>query len=195
MRVIAGKFRSRVLTAPAGTETRPTSDRLRETVFNILAARFGGGLNGLRVADLYAGTGAVGIEALSRGAVHCWFGETGSAALKSLKTNLTTLKIAPGEATVETGGAKAVLGKMGAVDFIYLDPPYEAEAEYERSLGALGRSELLAAGGVVAVEFATRGKFKLAERYGTLAQGRVLKQGDSSVAFYERAAQVVDSMA
>src|ERR1700759_778048 len=89
MRVIAGTYRSRPLTAPRGMATRPTSDRLRETLFNVLAPR----IEGARFADLYAGTGAVGIEALSRGAAHVTFVEDSAAAIAALRTNLTALKI------------------------------------------------------------------------------------------------------
>ena len=89
MRVIAGTYRSRPLTAPRGMATRPTSDRLRETLFNVLAPR----IEGARFADLYAGTGAVGIEALSRGAAHVTFVENSAAAIAALRANLSALKI------------------------------------------------------------------------------------------------------
>ena len=92
MRVIAGTYRSRQLTAPRGTETRPTSDRLRETLFNIIALR----IPNCRFADLYAGTGAVGIEAISRGAAHVWFTEKSEPALAAIRANLKTLKITHG---------------------------------------------------------------------------------------------------
>src|ERR1700759_607042 len=92
MRVIAGTYRSRPLTAPRGMATRPTSDRLRETLFNVLAPR----IEGARFADLYAGTGAVGIEALSRGAAHVTFVENSAAAIAALRANLTALKIRSG---------------------------------------------------------------------------------------------------
>ncbi len=100
MRVIAGTFRSRQLVAPRGMQTRPTSDRLRETLFNILAPR----LEGSRFVDLYAGTGAVGIEALSRGASHVWFAENSEPALASLRQNLSALRVTRGF-TVEDRGA------------------------------------------------------------------------------------------
>src|SRR5665213_3664575 len=102
MRVIAGTFRSRLLSAPPGTDTRPTSDRLRETLFNILAPR----LPGCHFVDLYAGTGAVGIEALSRGAAHVFFAENSPAALKSLRANLSTLGIHQGYAIEDRGSAR-----------------------------------------------------------------------------------------
>src|ERR1700712_2598809 len=89
MRVIAGTYRSRPLEAPRGTATRPTSDRLRETLFNVLAPR----LEGARFADLYAGSGAVGIEALSGGAGHVWFAENSPPALSAIRGNLKKLKV------------------------------------------------------------------------------------------------------
>src|ERR1700744_1817966 len=118
MRVIAGIYRSRQLSAPRGTRTRPTSDRLRETLFNILAPR----LDGCRFVDLYAGTGAGGIEALSRGASHVWFAENSETALASLRHNLSALKIA-GAFTLEDRGVGALLQRLSRlaepVDLVY----------------------------------------------------------------------------
>ncbi len=196
MRVIAGVYRSRALVSPPGTATRPTSDRLRETMFNVLAARRGGGLEGCRFADLYAGTGAVGIEAVSRGAVHCWFSEKAEPALKALRQNLSALKIPAAKVTVDEKGTGALLtslgGKKVALDVVFVDPPYEAEMEYEQTLGLLGSAKgrgMIAAGGVVVVEFATyvaaRHKFQVGERYGGLVRTRVVKQGETSLGFYE----------
>ena len=185
MRVIAGTFRSRLLTAPKGTETRPTSDRLRETLFNILAPR----VEGCRFLDLYAGTGAVGIEALSRGAAHVWFSENAPSAITVLRENLAALKIVRGH-TLEDRGTGALLqrlGKLGSlIDVVYLDPPYEAEAEYEGTLGFLGSARgrtCLSAGAVVVAEHSS--KTPLAVRYGALHQVRVKKQGDAALSFFE----------
>src|SRR5277367_6843797 len=107
MRVIAGTYRSRQLVAPRGAATRPTSDRLRETLFNILAPR----IPGCRFADLYAGTGAVGIEALSRGAAHVWFAEKSEPALAAIRANLKALKVVQGF-TVEERGTGALLERF-----------------------------------------------------------------------------------
>ena len=195
MRVIAGIYRSRLLVSPPGTATRPTSDRLRETMFNILAARRAEGLAGCRFVDLYAGTGAVGIEALSRGAVHCWFSEKAEPALKALRANLAALKIPAAAVTVDEKGTGSLLAGLAkkslAVDMVFLDPPYEAEAEYAGTLGLLGSGsgrKMIAPGGVVVAEFATKAKFKLAERYGALVRSRTYKQGETSLGFYELAA-------
>jgi 16S rRNA (guanine(966)-N(2))-methyltransferase RsmD len=188
MRVIAGTYRSRPLIAPRGLETRPTSDRLRETLFNILSPR----LDGCRFVDLYAGTGAVGIEALSRGAAHVWFAENADPAIASLRANLATLKIVRGF-TLESRGVGAVLqrlGKLGQrIDLVYLDPPYEAEAEYAGTLNFLGSvrgREILASDAVVIAEHSS--KAKLATRYGALEHRRLLKQGDAALSFFGFAA-------
>ena len=186
MRVIAGLYRSRLLDSPKGLTTRPTSDRLRETLFNILAPR----LAGANFVDLYAGTGAVGIEAISRGAAFVWFAEKAEPALKVLRGNLAALRIAQGFA-VEDRGTGALLQRLsqrkGQINIVFIDPPYEAEAEYAATLGFLGSATgrgLLAEGAVVLAEHATKGKFKLEERYGALARFREYKQGDASVSFY-----------
>jgi 16S rRNA (guanine(966)-N(2))-methyltransferase RsmD len=195
MRVIAGTYRSRLLVSPPGTATRPTSDRLRETLFNILAPR----LPGCRFVDLYAGTGAVGIEALSRGAAHAWFAETAAPALKSLRANLTNLKIAGGYA-LEDRGVTALLQRLtklpDPIDLVFLDPPYEAEDEYTQTLGFLGgRSArtLLAPDALVIAEHATKSKLQLPERSGTLTRTRVYKQGDTTLSFYSPTEPAVSS--
>ncbi len=183
MRVIAGTYRSRPLVAPRGMQTRPTSDRLRETLFNILAPR----IEGNRFVDLYAGTGAVGIEALSRGAEHVWFAENGTTALAALRKNLTGLKITQGF-TLEDRGVGALLQRLGKtqpVDVVFLDPPYEAEDEYSGTLNFFGSARgraLLASDAVVVAEHSS--KTKLAERYGALVQSRFLKQGDAALSFF-----------
>jgi 16S rRNA (guanine(966)-N(2))-methyltransferase RsmD len=184
MRVIAGQYRSRILTAPAGESTRPTSDRLRETLFNILGPR----IDGCRFADLYAGTGAVGIEAISRGATHVYFAENAPPALKCLRKNLSTLAIAGGYALEDRGVMQLLqqlIKKATALDLIYLDPPYEEEEAYTQTLGFLGAHPgLLAADAMVVAEHATKSKFQPAERYGILTKTRGYKQGDASLSFY-----------
>ena len=184
MRVIAGTYRSRQLSAPRGTQTRPTSDRLRETLFNILAPR----LEGCRFVDLYAGTGAVGIEALSRGASHVWFAENAVPALASLRQNLSTLKISR-DFALEDRGVGTMLQRLSKlthpIDIVYLDPPYEAEDEYSGTLnffGSVRGREILAPNAVVIAEHSS--KTKLATRYGALEHTRLLKQGDAALSFY-----------
>jgi len=165
-------------------QTRPTSDRLRETLFNILASR----LNGCRFVDLYAGTGAVGIEALSRGAAHVWFAENAAPALASLHANMVALKVDRGF-TVDQLGVGAMLQRLAKltqpIDVVFLDPPYEAEAEYTETMGFLGSArgrQMLAADALVIAEHGS--KAKLAMRYGALVQVRVVKQGDATLTFF-----------
>ncbi len=186
MRVIAGLYRSRILVSPPGIATRPTSDRLRETLFNILAPR----IPDCVFVDLFAGTGAVGIEAISRGAARTFFAENAAAALKSLRANLTSLKITSGY-TLEDRGVPQLLQKLTSLaqpaHIVFLDPSYEDEDAYSQTLGFLGSStgrKLLAPGAIVVAEHATRAKFKLAQRYGSLTQTRIYKQGDASLSFY-----------
>ena len=139
MRVIAGSLRSRTLQAPPGLATRPTSDRLRETLFNVLAPR----IAGAQFLDLYAGSGAVGIEALSRGAGRVVFVERAHGPLKVLRANLSHLGLKEG-AEVYAGVVSAFLrsGAGGGFDVVFLDPPYDAEAEYGTALGLLGAAEI-----------------------------------------------------
>ena len=195
MRVIAGTYRSRLLVAPRGTDTRPTSDRLRETLFSILAMR----VPGSRFADLYAGTGAVGIEAISRGATHVWLAEKAEPALAAIRANLKALKIAHGF-TIEERGTGALLERLAKaaqkqaaaaarpgelLDLVYLDPPWEAEAEYDKTLhllGSAGGHAMLAPGALIVAEHSS--KSPLADRYGELVQTRTLKQGDAALSFY-----------
>ncbi len=183
MRVIAGEYRSRVLKAPTGTETRPTSDRLRETLFNILALR----VEGARFVDLYAGSGAVGIEAISRGAEFVWFAESGKAAVRAIRDNLSALKIAGGFALEDRSVAKllnSMVEKRRAAEIVFLDPPYEEAEEYEETLKFLARNHavLLADGAVVVVEH--RKKQPLEARYSVLERTRVVEQGDAALSFY-----------
>src|ERR1700685_1933701 len=141
MRIIAGRFRSRTLEAPAGLGTRPTSDRRGEALFNVLAPR----MEGARFLDLYAGSGAVGLEALSRGAASVEFVERAPAALAVLKKNLARLGLTEGF-RIHGAGVGTVLRKMkpatsnpdAAFDVVFLDPPYDAAAEYANTLGLLG---------------------------------------------------------
>lgn len=183
MRVIAGQFRSRPLTAPKGLDTRPTSDRLRETLFNVLAPRIAGSV----FIDLYAGSGAVGIEALSRGAQNAIFVENAELALRTIRTNLSSLGIRGGYA-LEARSASAALKRLAAsgtvAHLVFLDPPYSSTAEYESTLTLLGGdySQLLAPGAIVVAEHLK--KLDLAATYGSLRRYRTLKQGDSILSFY-----------
>lgn len=183
MRVIAGQFRSRPLLAPKGRDTRPTSDRLRETLFNVLAPRLPGAI----FLDLYAGSGAVAIEALSRGAKEAIFVENAEPALRTIRANLSSLGIRGGYA-LEPRSTAAALKRLAnskrEVNLVFLDPPYAESAAYESALDLLGKEcrTLLAPDALVVAEHLK--KVDLAERYGALERFRVLKQGDSSLSFY-----------
>jgi 16S rRNA (guanine(966)-N(2))-methyltransferase RsmD len=187
MRIVAGSYRSRPLKAPPGLSTRPTSDRLRETLFNVLAPR----IEGAAFLDLYAGSGAVGIEALSRAAAHVDFVERAPAAVKIMRGNLERLGIGSGF-RIHPGGVGAFLRssakanpKPERYEVVFLDPPYGEEREYMSTLGLLGESAaaLLAPGALVIAEHAR--KQTLDDRYGTLKRMRQLKQGDTILSFYE----------
>jgi 16S rRNA (guanine966-N2)-methyltransferase len=175
MRVIGGEFRSRVLKSVAGPNVRPTPDRLREALFNVLAPRIAGAV----FADLYAGTGAVGIEALSRGAACAIFVEQNRVALGVLRQNLKSLGL-ESRGEVRQGKASALLDAINA-DMVFLDPPYDLEREYEMALSKLGdRPPQL-----VIVQHDVR--LKLKKLYGDLHQTRVLRQGDNCLSFFTSA--------
>jgi 16S rRNA (guanine(966)-N(2))-methyltransferase RsmD len=184
MRIIAGQFRSRTLQAPHGMDTRPTTDRLRETLFNVLAPR----IQGARFLDLYAGSGAVGIEALSRGASHVHFVEKAPPAIQALRANLAKLGITTNFTIDSTSVASALkrIAKLSgpAFDLIFLDPPYESAAEYTSTLQQLGGPlvTLLAPEALLIAEH--RRKDQLAPTYGTLHRTRLLEQGDAALSFY-----------
>ena len=171
MRVIAGEFRSRRLKTIPGLETRPTPDRLRETLFNILAPRMAGAV----FVDAYAGTGAVGIEALSRGAARCVFLESGRRAVEAIRENLHALGIED-RASVIVGKVTVSLGRRAA-DIVFMDPPYEMEAEYRAALE-------LAQAPLAIVQHSSR--FDPGETHGELRRVRQVRQGDNALSFYER---------
>lgn len=177
IRIIAGQWRGRKLQTPDWAGLRPTSDRLRETLFNILAPR----IEGARVLDAYAGTGAVGIEALSRGAAHVTFVERDPRAVALIEGNLRALGVTDRYAIIRAGFAAAPeLDRLaGPVDIVFVDPPYGA-AELIEALGAAER--LVTGTTLLVVEHATRDAAP--EKTGTLVRTRELTQGDSALAFY-----------
>lgn len=177
MRVIAGRLKGRRLDGPRWEGLRPTSDALRETLFNILGQR----VVGARVLDGYAGTGAIGIEALSRGAVHVTFIDTDRRATALIGRNLARCGVADGYTIVTAGvDAPAAGGGGSQYDVILLDPPYGAEAAGVAQLAALG--ERLTPGGVLVLEHAAR--VMPPARAGRLALARQVRAGDSALAFY-----------
>jgi len=149
MRVIAGEWRGRPLVAPKGDATRPTADRTREALFSMLVSRLGS-FEGLRVADLFAGSGALGLEALSRGAGHCTFVEQDSAALDALKANVAKLG-AGSRADVRAQSVMALGPASAPFDLILLDPPYGTGAGVV-ALERLARLGWLAPGAIATVE-------------------------------------------
>jgi len=185
MRVIAGTFRSRQLKSPMGLKLRPTSDRLRETLFAVLSER----VRGARFVDAFAGTGAVGIEALSRGAREVIFLEKHPGAVALIEKNLSSLgiqehvRILPGEVL---RGLRRLAAEGWGVDpappIVFLDPPYTAAGEYSRVLTLLGSLGGLQPGALVVAEHGR--KFDLPEELGNLVRVRVLIQGDASLSFY-----------
>ena len=188
MRIVAGKYRSRVLRSLRSRELRPTSDRLRETLFDILGASVEGSV----FVDVYAGTGAVGIEALSRGAAEVTFIEKHPAAATLIRRNLESLRVESGAMILAMDAVRGLdqlahrrFGDRLQADFVFLDPPYAAEEEYARALGYLDESRLLAPSGLIIIEH--RSKFELPERLTQIERVRVVEQGDAALSFYRLA--------
>jgi 16S rRNA (guanine(966)-N(2))-methyltransferase RsmD len=183
MRIIAGKYKSRKLAAPEGYDTRPTSDRLRETLFNVVAPVVADSV----WLDLFAGTGAVGIEALSRGARTTYFVESSKRAARTLRENLASLSIEEGFEVIEREAAIALrmLDSQAVVcDFCFLDPPYRKMGDYEQVLGFLSQSRLLSATAQVIAEHDKH--FDPGDAFGSLVRHRKLRQGDAVLSFYSR---------
>ena len=196
MRIIAGKYRGRKLTSPPSLQTRPTSDRLRETLFNILAP----GIEGARFLDLCAGSGAVGIEALSRGGSHVTFVDQSRKMCELIKVNIAALGVVESQVNVVNSEVRAFLGscdrkqpeasltvgprpRLDRFDIIFFDPPYATD--YEGVLNYIGHhpARFLGEDAVMIVEHYR--KKVLAEEIGPLKRYRVVKQGDSALSFYE----------
>ena len=179
MRVIAGLYKGRVLQAPTWDGLRPTSDRLRETLFNVLAPR----VRGARVMDVYAGTGAVGIEAMSRGAEHVTFVESDRRAHTLIEVNLARCGIAEGYAIIRAPAGRAFetirqTPSFAPFDIVLLDPPYDHPAEQVLT----GVESIVAPGAVIVLEHAKR--MPVPTETGSLVCTRNLMSGDSALAFY-----------
>lgn len=185
MRVISGKYRGRSLRMLSGTDIRPTSDRLRETLFNVLTAGNPEALNGTVWLDLFAGTGAVGIEALSRGAKEIYFVETAASAAKLIGQNLQSLGITEGYKILRED-LSGVLWRLKrehvAADVVFLDPPYRMKHAYEETLSALAESSLVWAMTLVIAEHEK--KFDPGAEFGSLRRIRRLVQGNNALSFY-----------
>jgi 16S rRNA (guanine(966)-N(2))-methyltransferase RsmD len=195
MRIVAGKYRSRILKSLKGNALRPTSDRLRETLFNVL----GPNVAGSRFLDVFAGTGAVGIEAISRGATQVVFIENHAAAATLIRRNLDSLEIQNG-AQILLFDALRGLEKIAArhkptdapFDFVFVDPPYAEKEQYDRVLGFLGAASFLSEGSLVIAEH--RRTHELPQRIGRLMQTRILRQGDAALSFFEHQAAEPDAI-
>lgn len=174
MRVIAGEFRSRKLQSVEGTEVRPTPDRLRESLFNILQTR----LAGMVFVDAYAGTGAVGLEALSRGARRVLFIERNKEAIRVLFENIQSLGVQGRTATIKRKASEAL--RTIEADIVFLDPPFTVPKEFDAALTAVAET----AAPLVIVQHPPRQV--LADEYGPLRRSRIVKQGDNWLSFYER---------
>jgi len=172
MRIIAGEFRSRKLHSMPGDDVRPTPDKMRQTLFNILQLQ----IEGAVFVDAYAGTGAVGIEALSRGARQAIFIEKNRATADLIRSNLSALG-ATGRARVIHAPAVSHLLNIEA-DIVFIDPPYPKEQEYRAALEALEAKPPR----LTVVQHASR--FQLKDSYGPLRRTRVVKQGDNSLSFF-----------
>lgn len=193
MRVIAGKYRSRNLQTLPGDDTRPTYDRLRETLFNVLASA--NVLEGAIFVDLFAGTGSIGIEALSRGASHVYFAESSRKAAQLIRTNLESLGIKE-EADVFERSAVELLRFLSDSQIrptvIFLDPPYKSQGAYGQVLRVISQSSVLAEAGIVIAEHEKR--FDPGELEGSLKRYRILNQGESSLSFYRMGASAREEL-
>jgi len=195
MRIVAGKYRSRILKSLKGNALRPTSDRLRETLFNVL----GPNVSGSRFLDIFAGTGAVGIEAVSRGAIEVVFIENHIPAATLIRRNLASLDIQNGAKVLPLDALRA-LEKLASChkptdspfDFVFVDPPYAEKDQYDRVLGFLGSAPFLGTGSLVIAEH--RRTFELPRRIGRLQQTRILRQGDAALSFFEHQAAEPDEI-
>lgn len=184
MRVIAGNYRGRNLRSPPSMQVRPTSDRLRETLFNVLAPRIGG----TRFLDLCAGSGAVGIEALSRGAAHVTFVDRSRKMCGLVESNLDLCGVPEDETEVVLSEATEFLRRASTRaeqkwDIAFFDPPYATD--YVPVLASFGSGAILNDDGILIVEHHHKSEMK--DAIGNIRRWRILKQGDSSLSFYESA--------
>src|SRR5215469_8805981 len=178
MRVIAGKYRSRLLRSLPGMDVRPTSDRLRETLFDILAAGDPAALEGSVWFDLFAGTGAVGIEALSRGAAKVYFVESSKRAAEIIQQNLRSLRITAGFEVIRDDSLRAISeldNRNARADYVFLDPPYAMREVYEEALRALAGAAVSRNATLIAEH---EKRFDPEQKFGNLVRFRKLMQGD-----------------
>ena len=181
MRIISGQYRGLTLKTLKGGKLRPTSDQLRETLFDVL----GPNIEGARFLDAYAGTGAVGMEALSRGAADVVFIEQHRAAAELIRQNLARLKIDSGYwifTSAVVDALEKLAGQAEQFDFIFIDPPYDAIREYHQTLRDLGRGRLLTPSSLVIAEHSRH--VILEEEYVSIRRSRTIRHGDAQLSFY-----------
>ena len=187
MRIIAGAYKGRTLKSPPAMQVRPTSDRLRETLFNVIAPR----ITDARFLDLCAGTGAVGIEALSRGASHTTFVDRSRKICTLIEANVALCRISEDHAEIYNSEVidflrQAVSWKMTPWDIVFYDPPYKDDPRPVLEFFATHQPQLLSDEGIIIVEH--HHKLELPVVLGKLERTRVLKQSDSSLSFFARVA-------
>ena len=178
MRIISGKFKSRRLKGTPPSGIRPTSDKLKETIFNILGPR----VEGAVFLDACAGMGAIGIEAISRGASFVYFVESSRKACDIIRENLRLLDVTEGAEILQHDLVKALDHVNRSIDIAFADPPYEREDLYEACLNRFGNGEILSAEGLLILEHSKRRE--MPEAAGRLRKIRSLVQGDAALAFY-----------
>jgi len=179
MRVITGKYKGRKLEAPSGDAVRPTSDKVREAIFDLLM----NDVYGSKVVDLFAGSGSLGIEALSRGAEKCWFCDRSRESIGFVKRNLRNLGIEDGTVLIQ-GDYRKALGRIKEkVDIVLLDPPY-ADGLYEDALALVGSLDLLADDGIIIAEHDAH--LALPEKVGGLSIAKTRKYGRTMVSIYRK---------
>jgi 16S rRNA (guanine(966)-N(2))-methyltransferase RsmD len=185
LRIIAGKYRGRNLKSPPSLETRPTSDRLRETLFNVLAPR----IEGARFLDLCAGSGAVGIEALSRGAEHATFVDRSRKMCGLIESNLDLCRVPENETEVVLSEASAFIRQVSARELqpwtiAFFDPPYANDYLSVLELFGADNLKLLTESGLLIVEHHHKNALK--DQIGDIIRTRIIKQGDSSLSFFQK---------
>ena len=184
MRIIAGKYRGRKLKSPSSLLIRPTSDRLRETLFNVIAPSIGGA----RFLDLCSGSGAIGIEALSRGAAHVTFVDRSGKMCSLIEANLDLVLVSKEQVRVVQADAAEFLRRSAAEsveawDLIFFDPPYDSDYVRALEIISTNAASLLTDGARVIAEH--RHKTELPSSLGAIQRYRILKQGDAALSFYE----------
>src|SRR4051812_13946940 len=181
MRIVAGEYRGRVLKSPSSMQIRPTSDRLRETLFNVLAPR----IQDAKFLDLCAGSGAIGIEAISRGAAHVTFVDKSRKMCGLIEANLDLVGAPEDQTEVVMAEAADYIRKAAtrgeSWDIVFFDPPYSLD--YAPVLKVIGNGTVLNEGGILIAEH--HHKTVLPDEVGNLRRWRILRQGDSSLSFYE----------